>query len=97
MITNQENEMFNAYGTSPNDKTLAPLLGSFDSLEEAIDEMIVRKSGGGEVHVLKNFGEKQKERGLHGKWLKAAIHLGSARTKRTYCIDLGNVFEENYS
>ena len=95
---------FNAYGSSPNRNSLPPLLGSFTTLEEAIDELVVLRSGGDVVHVLGqnecgydtiSLGKWQEERGRPGRWLKADVHLGVVNTHRAHCVSVGMVFEEN--
>jgi|TARA_R110000765_G_scaffold374976_1_gene465572 hypothetical protein len=91
--------VFNAYGTSPNKYSKAPLLGSFDSLEEAIEEIVVLKSNGRPIFVYGTndlnydqigLGEMQLKRGLPGRWVKAQVHIDTGSGPK-----IGLVTEEN--
>ncbi len=91
--------VFNAFGISLDERSKAPLLGSFDTLEEAIEEIIVLKSNGREVFVYGTndldveqigLGSKQRERGLPGRWVKAQVHIGTGAGPK-----IGLVTEEN--
>jgi hypothetical protein len=91
--------VFNAYGVSLNESSRAPLLGSFDSLEEAIEEVVVLKSNGRAIFVYGandlnydqiGLGSMQLKRGLPGRWVKAQIHIDTGSGPK-----IGLVTEEN--